>query len=490
MEGLSKRQEKWQTNSDFVLARIPPHAIDFEKTILGAIMLEKNAFFTVSEILSSDCFYLSVHQTIFAAMERLAARNTPIDLLTVSEELGKMAELDNIGGDVYLVGLLNDVTSSAHIEAHARVVLDKFIKREISSLCSDIINKSFEDRMESIDIVEVASNGIFRIGSKNIKKSYTHIGELVLSEMVHLQNLMHKKEDLTGVPSGYRTLDVNTAGWQQSDLIIIAARPSVGKTAFALNIARNAALNEQKPTGVMFFSLEMSKRQVAQRLISMQAGIQLNSIRRGKIGEEEFNHIIKSCEKTIINAPIFIDDTSSINIFEIRAKARRAVSKNNVGLIIVDYLQLMDASLDGGNREQEISKISRDLKALAKDLSVPVIALSQLNRDVDKRLNQIPILSDLRESGAIEQDADMVLFLYRPDYQQDHEKIDPSLIGMAFIKIAKHRNGALETLPFYTDFKRQIWMDQVQYDKIDKTPSFNRNVVDFSEPQVRDDYLF
>src|SRR6186713_2306637 len=437
--------------STMIYGKVPPQAKDLEEAVLGAIMLEKGAFDIVIEILKAECFYVDSHQRVFKAMQSLANKSQPIDILTVVEELRFKEELDLVGGPYYVTKLTNAVVSSANIEAHARIILQKFIQRELIRISGEIIGDAYEDSTDVFDLLDQAESKIYEVTSSHLRNSYETIDSVLVKTIQRIEDLRHKNEDVSGVPSGFSSLDRVTYGFQNTDLIILAARPSVGKTAFALNLARNAALHPTKPTGVGFFSLEMSSGQLVQRILSAESEIMLEKISRGKLEEHEMTQLYKRGIDRLSRAPIFIDDSAALNIFELRAKCRRLKNKHNVGLIIIDYLQLMSGAGDSknGNREQEISRISRDLKGLAKELQVPIIALSQLSREVEKRKEgaKIPQLSDLRESGAIEQDADMVMFLYRPEYYDiTANEMGESNKCETNIRIAKHRNGALDTI--------------------------------------------
>ena len=435
--------------STMVYGKIPPQARELEEAVLGAIMLEKSAFDSLTDTnLKPECFYVEAHQIIFTAMRDMQQRGIPIDILTVVEELKRKDQLDFVGGAYYVSKLTNMVVSTAHIDAHARIILQKFIQRELIKISGEIIGDAYEDSTDVFDLLDESETKMFNITNNYLKKNFEEISSVLAKTMNRIDDLRNQKEDISGVPSGFAALDRITFGWQPTDLIILAARPSVGKTAFALNLARNAALHPTKPTGVGFFSLEMSASQLVQRILSAESEIHMEKISRGKLEDYEYQQLHSKGIKKLETAPLYIDDTAALNIFEFRAKARRLVNKHNVGLIIIDYLQLMSGSADNksGNREQEISTISRNLKALAKELSVPIIALSQLSRALETRKeSKVPQLSDLRESGAIEQDADMVMFIYRPEYHQiTANESGESTKGETHIKIAKHRNGALE----------------------------------------------
>lgn len=437
--------------STMIYGKVPPQAKELEEAVLGAVMLEKGAFDTVIEILKPECFYVDAHQRIFKAMQSLANKSQPIDILTVVEELRSREELDLVGGPYYVTKLTNAVVSSANIEAHSRIILQKFIQRELIRISGEIISDAYEDSTDVFDLLDQAESKIYEVTSTHLRNAYETIDSVLVKTIQRIEDLRHKNEDISGVPSGFVSLDRVTYGFQNTDLIILAARPSVGKTAFALNLARNAALHPTKPTPVAFFSLEMSAGQLVQRILSAESEIWLEKISRGKMEEHEMKQLYARGIQKLSQAPLFIDDTPALNIFELRAKARRLKNASNIGMIIIDYLQLMSGTGENrnSNREQEISNISRSLKGLAKELQIPIIALSQLSREVEKRKegNKMPQLSDLRESGAIEQDADMVMFLYRPEYYDiTQDEMGDNNRGETHVRIAKHRNGSLETI--------------------------------------------
>ncbi len=426
--------------------KIPPQAVDLEEVVLGAMMIDKKGVDEVIDILSPDAFYKEAHQYIFEAIFKLFENSEPIDLLTVSSQLRKDSKLDLVGGDFYLISLTQKVSSSAHIEFHARIILQKFIQRSLIKISNEIIEDSYDETKDVFDLLDKAESRLYDVTQGNIKKSSETAQALVIQAKKKIEEIANK-EGLSGIPSGFDKLDKLTSGWQESDLIIIAARPGMGKTALTLSMARNIAVNNNIP--VAFFSLEMASVQLITRLISSETGLSSEKLRTGKLEKHEWEQLnvkVKSLEK----APLYIDDTPSLSIFDLRAKARRLASQNGIKMIIVDYLQLMTAAGNGGNREQEISTISRNLKALAKELSVPVIALSQLSRAVETRGgSKRPLLSDLRESGAIEQDADIVSFIYRPEYYKidewDDDERSPTE-GQAEFIVAKHRNGGLDNI--------------------------------------------
>lgn len=428
--------------------KIPPQALDLEEVVLGAMMIDKKGVDEVIDILSPDAFYKEAHQYIFEAIFKLFENSEPIDLLTVSSQLKKDQKLDMVGGDFYLISLTQKVSSSAHIEFHARIILQKFIQRSLIKISNEIIEDSYDETKDVFDLLDKAEARLYEVTQGNIKKSSETAQELVIQAKKKIEEISNK-EGLSGIPSGFDKVDKLTSGWQESDLIIVAARPGMGKTALTLSMARNISVNNNIP--VAFFSLEMSSVQLITRLISSETGLSSEKLRTGRLEKHEWEQLnvkVKALEK----APLFIDDTPSLSIFDLRAKARRLKSQHDIKLVIIDYLQLMTAggSQKGGNREQEISMISRNLKALAKELSVPVIALSQLSRAVETRGgSKRPLLSDLRESGAIEQDADIVSFIYRPEYYKidewDDEERTPTE-GQAEFIVAKHRNGGLDNI--------------------------------------------
>lgn len=431
-----------------VYGKVPPQAPELEEAVLGAIMLEKDKLAEVLEIIQAeDCFYVDANQKIYGAIRRLFDKGMPVDLLTVTEELRKSNELEIVGGAYYLTRLTMSVVSSAHVEAHARIVMEKFIQRELIRISGEVIGNAYEDSTDVFDLLDKAESNLYEITDKHLRKNFKSLKEVLVKTVHEIEEAKNKKDDLTGVPSGFTALDKLTSGWQKTDLIILAARPAVGKTAFCLNLAMNASM-QPEPFPVAFFSLEMGAGQLVKRMLAATTEVSMEAITKGRMQEHEFIQMTQRMNK-LASAPIFLDDQAALNIFELRAKARRLKQKHDIQLIIIDYLQLMQASIDkGGNREQEISKISRDLKALAKELEVPIIALSQLNRSVETRKeSKVPQLSDLRESGAIEQDADMVMFLYRPEYYGiNNDEMGQAIEGETHVHVAKHRNGSTDTV--------------------------------------------
>jgi len=429
--------------------KIPPQAIDLEEVVLGAMMIDKKGVDEVIDILSPDAFYKDAHRYIFEAIFKLFENSEPVDLLTVSNQLKKDQKLELVGGDFYLISLTQRVSSSAHIEFHARIILQKFIQRSLIKISNEIIEASYDETKDVFDLLDDAEAKLYEVTQGNIKKSTETAQSLVIQAKKKIEDISNK-EGLSGIPSGFTKLDRLTSGWQESDLIIVAARPGMGKTAFTLSMARNIAVNQNIP--VAFFSLEMSSVQLITRLISSETGLSSEKLRTGRLEKHEWE-MLNVKVKTLEKAPLFIDDTPSLSIFDLRAKARRLSSQYGIKLIVIDYLQLMTSGGSqkaSGNREQEISTISRNLKALAKELSIPVVALSQLSRAVETRGgSKRPLLSDLRESGAIEQDADIVSFIYRPEYYKidewDDEDRSPTE-GQAEFIVAKHRNGGLDSI--------------------------------------------
>ena len=420
------------------MGRLQPQARELEEAVLGALMLEKDAYSIVSEILKPECFYEKAHEKIYAAIVDLAVSQRPVDMLTVTEQLKKRGELEDVGGPFYISQLTSKVASSAHIEYHARIIAQKYLARELISFTAMIQGKAFDETLDVEDLMQEAEGKLFEISQRNVKKDVTQINPVIKDAMEMLQKAALQKEGLSGLRTGFEGLDKMTSGWQNSDLIIIAARPAMGKTAFVLSMAKNMAVNFNTP--VALFSLEMSNVQLVNRLIVNVCEIPGEKIKSGRLESYEWEQLDFKIKE--------LYDTPSLSVFELRTKARRLVREHGIKCIIIDYLQLMNASgMNFGSREQEVSTISRSLKGLAKELNIPIIALSQLNRGVEARQGvegKRPQLADLRESGAIEQDADMVCFIHRPEYYKiTEDERGNSLIGLAEIIIAKHRNGAV-----------------------------------------------
>ena len=423
--------------------KIPPQAVDLEEAVLGAVMLEKDAVLSVIDILKPGSFYKDSHQKIYRAIIDLSTQEKAIDILTVTEELRKSKCLEEAGGPLFITQLTSKVASAAHLEFHARIIQQKYIQRELIRVSTEIQKKAYDDSIDVDNLLDQAESELFDIAEGNISRETSKLNVLVALAIKQIEEAAKREDHLSGVPSGFTKLDRLTSGWQKSDLVIIAARPSMGKTAFVLTMARNIAVEHKRP--VAFFSLEMASVQLVNRLIVSETELPSDRIRNGRLEEYEWKQLDYKI-KSLVEAPIYIDDTPAISIFELRAKCRRLKVQHQIELVIVDYLQLMSGSGEWrGSREQEVSTISRALKAMAKELDVPVIALSQLNRSVELRTgNKRPQLSDLRESGAIEQDADLVIFIHRPEkydiYEDEHGN---SLMGIADIIISKHRNGPI-----------------------------------------------
>ncbi|WP_233901330.1 replicative DNA helicase, partial [Tenacibaculum piscium] len=426
--------------------KLPPQALELEEAVLGAMMIDKKGIDEVIDILSPDSFYDKRHQQVYQAIYTLFQNSEPIDLLSVSTQLKKDGKLDLAGGDFFLIGLTQKVASSAHIEFHSRIILEKYIQRKLITISSEIIENAYNETVDVFDLLDDAEGKLFEVTQGNLKKGAEKADSLVQQSINRIQEISGK-EGMSGLQTGFTKLDALTSGWQPSDLIIIAARPGMGKTAFVISMAKNMAIDFGH--GVAIFSLEMSSVQLITRMISSETGLTSEKLRKGNLEPHEWEQLNVKVKK-LSDAPIFIDDTPALSIFDLRAKARRLVSQHDVKIIVIDYLQLMTAGGSGGNREQEISTISRNLKALAKELSIPVIALSQLSRAVETRGgSKRPLLSDLRESGAIEQDADIVSFIFRPEYygmtewdDDDHSPCE----GQGEFIVAKHRNGGMDNI--------------------------------------------
>jgi replicative DNA helicase len=447
---------------DLHLDRLPPQNIDAEQSILGAILIDNEALPKALEVLNSEDFYKQSHRKIFNVMIELFERSEPIDLITMTDNLKRKDDLEAVGGLSYLSSMVNMVPTAANIRYHSKIVREKAILRGLIRSATEIASKVYEENLDAEDLIDYAEKSIFEISDKRIKASFATLKEVIKDSFEMIEHLYDKKETVTGVPSGFRDLDDLTTGFQKGDLIIVGGRPSMGKTAFVLNIAQHVGLEMREPLAI--FSLEMAKEQLAFRMLCAEAMVNSNSIRKGFIKKEDW-HKLTGAASNLTGAPIFIDDSSSINVLELRAKARRLKMEHGLSLVIVDYLQLMRGRGSFERREQEISEISRSLKALAKELSVPVIAVSQLNRSVEQRRPPTPMLADLRESGAIEQDADIILFLYRDEiYNKEAKK------GEAEVIIAKQRNGPTGTvkLSFISNCTRFLDRSDREYQDIEE----------------------
>lgn len=427
------------------LGKLPPQAVDIEEAVLGAMLLEKNAVNDAIDILQAESFYKIEHQKIFAVIHELFGASENVDILSVTERLRKKGELQLIGGPGYIARLTNKIASAAHVEYHARIISEKYILRSLIEASSEVIKNAYDETKDVFNVLTEAEGSLFKIAEGNIKKSYKTVNELVHDAIKEIEKASENKDGVSGVPSGFTDLDRLTSGWQKSDMIVLAARPGMGKTAFVLSMARNSAIQFKQPLAI--FSLEMSNVQLVKRLMAMETGIASEKLRKGFTNAADWKTLNDRIGQ-LTDAPIFIDDTPALSVFELRAKCRRLKMQYDIQLVIIDYLQLMTGGVKGGNREQEISTISRSIKEIAKELNIPIIALSQLSRSVETRGgDKRPMLSDLRESGAIEQDADMVCFIYRPEYYglaEDENGMPTEGIGE--IIVAKHRNGSLDTV--------------------------------------------
>lgn len=462
------------------MGKLPPQAVDIEEAVLGALMLEKDALSAVIDVLRPEVFYKDAHQMIFKVIHQLFHKAEPIDILTVTHALKKSGELELVGGAYYITQLTSRIASAANIEYHARIILQKYIQRELIRISGETIRDAYEDNEDVLSLLDRAEKNLFEISEGNIRRNFEDMQSLITKAIKEIEVAANQQSGITGVPSGFTELDRVTAGWQKSDLVIIAARPGMGKTAFTLSMARNAAVMFKKP--VAFFSLEMSSVQLVNRLISSEAEITSEKIKKGQLADHEWEQL-NARIKPLTEAPLYIDDTPALSIFELRAKCRRLVAEKGVSMIIIDYLQLMQAGSDNksGNREQEISTISRSLKAIAKELSVPIIALSQLSRAVETRAgsSKRPQLSDLRESGAIEQDADMVLFIYRPEYYGlTEDENAQSTQGIAEVAVAKNRNGALKAVNLKFIGHLTKFADLDSYDFVDDSLSMTPRAIE------------
>ncbi|MBQ9668699.1 MAG: replicative DNA helicase [Prevotella sp.] len=429
---------------DTTYAHLQPQALDVERAVLGALLVDKDAYAVVCETLVPESFYEPRNQLIYSAIRELSLKEHPVDVLTVTDQLAQSGTLEEAGGPAYIAEISSRVATSAHVDFHARIVAQKFLARQLIQFASDVETKAFDETIDVDDLMQHAEGALFELSQKNMKKDYTQIDPVVAQAVKVIQEASKNTDGLTGIPTGYHALDDKTSGWQSSDLVIIAGRPAMGKTSFALSLAKNIAVDYKVP--IAFFSLEMSNQQLVNRLLSNVCEIEGKKILNGQLQQDEWERLDKRVN-TLLGAPLYVDDTPGLSVFELRTKARRLVREHGVKIIMIDYLQLMNANgMRFSSRQEEVSTISRSLKGLAKDLDIPILALSQLNRGVESRdglEGKRPQLSDLRESGAIEQDADMVLFVHRPEYYhiyQDDNGRD--LHGMAQIIIAKHRKGS------------------------------------------------
>lgn len=436
--------------------RVPPQNIEAEQAVLGAMLIDKEAIAKATEVLSADDFYREAHRVIFSAMLELYNKNEAVDMVTVTEILKRDNKLEDIGGIAYITSLANVVLTAANVKYHAEIVAEKSVLRQLVRISTEIAAMGYEANEDVGTLLDTAESRILEISNRKKKNDFTAINDILMDSVQSIESLLQNKGGLTGLPAGFADLDKLTSGLHPSDFIILAARPSMGKTALALNIVQNVALRAHKviggePRSVAFFSLEMSKEQLVNRMLCAEAGIDSQRLRVGEMHDEDWTHLWDACD-TMSRAKIYIDDTAGITAMDMRSRARRLKAEHGLDLIVVDYLQLMQGSgkrNNSGDRQQEVSEISRSLKALARELDVPVLALSQLSRSVESRQVKRPMLSDLRESGSLEQDADIVAFLYREDYYNpETENKHTELI------IAKHRNGPVDTVNLF--FQKQF----------------------------------
>ncbi len=458
-----RRTNRQQAPQQPAMGKVQPQAIDVEEAVLGALMLEKDAYSVISDLLKPETFYEHKNQLIFEAIQQLALNQEPIDMLTVTNKLQMNGVLDEVGGPFYIATLTGKVGSAAHVEYHARIIAQKALARNLINFAGGIESKAFDETTDIDELMQAAEGELFQLSQHNIKKDVVQIDPVIQDALKKIEQAANRSDGLSGLPSGFHELDKMTSGWQNTDLVIIAARPAMGKTAFVLSMVKNMAVDYNIPVGM--FSLEMSNLQLVNRLLQNVCEISGEKVKSGKLTREEWTQLTTRITR-LQGAPIFVDDTPGLSVFELRTKARRLVREHGVKMIMIDYLQLMTAAgMQFGSREQEVSTISRSLKGLAKELDIPIIALSQLNRGVETRQGEgkRPQLADLRESGAIEQDADMVCFIHRPEYYKIYEdEKGNDLRGLAEIIIAKHRSGSVGDvrLKFRGEFVRFQNMDE------------------------------
>lgn len=445
-----------KTIQDPIQSKLPPHNNEAEESILSAILLDNDTLTDIAEILRPHDFYKPSHQLIFKSMSELYSKGEPVDLVTLVNHLKENGKIEEMGGAAYLARVMDSVPITVNAEYHAKIIHDKASLRRLIEKSTEIIHRCYEERGDAEETIDFAQTAIFNVADNTLKPTFSHLSELIIQNINTLEERQNNNSEYSGAPTGYTQLDALTSGLQNSDLIILAARPSMGKTAFALNLARNVAINENKLVAV--FSLEMAKEQLSMRLLTSEARVNSDRLKTGMIDEEDW-HRVTEAASIISEAPIYIDDTPNITAMEIRAKARRLKLDKDLGLIVIDYLQLMKGPSMGDRRDLEIAEISRSLKALAKELNIPIIALSQLNRMLEQRSDKRPLMSDLRESGAIEQDADIIIFIYR-DEVYNKEENNPNK-GKAELIVAKNRNGAtgkahLTFIGQYTRFENAV----------------------------------
>lgn len=441
-----------------IYGKIPPQALDLERAVIGGLMIDKNAFDIVAAILKKECFYADVHQRIFKAITDLAYANSPIDMLTVIDQLKKNEDMDHVGGSIVVIQLTRDVTETGSLEFYSRIIFQKFIQREVIRISGELINEAYEDSTDSFELLDAAENSFSKLIISKSATPYKSLQQVAENALLYIEERRHSHSSLTGVPSGIQELDGITQGWQPADLILIAARPAIGKSAIAANIAISAAMSAEKPSPVGMFLLEMAAIQYVMRMLAAQSMIERYKMKNGEITDQQMRQLEKIVTDVFSKTKILFDDTSSLDIYQLKAKARRMVLKEGVKLIIIDYLQLMNGNKQRNEtREQEVSKISRELKQLAKELNVPIIALSQLTRQGDGD----PKLTHLRESGSLEQDTDMVIFLVPPS--EDHIKNNASEKDTIWLKIAKNRDGVCEEIPVKFVKEIQKIMTDLEY---------------------------
>lgn len=478
-QNRSNSQRGQQFQLPFAYGRLQPQAPEVEKAVLGALIIDRDAYVEICEILSAESFYESRHQKIYAAIQQLTVDEKPVDLLTVTEQLSKNGVLEEVGGPTYLAEISNKVATSANIEFHARIIAQKYLSRQLISYSGTIGTKAYDETLDVNDVVQEAEKILFEITQKNMKKDYSVLAPIVERAVKIVTAAYSNSEGVTGISTGFYKLDEMTCGWQKSDLIIIAGRPAMGKTAFALSLAKNIAIDQKIP--MAFFSLEMADVQLVNRLMSNVCAIEGKKLLNGQLGRDDWNRLDNNLN-SMTEAPLYIDETEGISIMELRTKARRLAREHGIKLIMIDYLQLMTAGgMKYNSRQEEVSLISRSLKGLAKELNIPVIALSQLNRGVDSRDGEEgkrPRLSDLRESGAIEQDADMVIFLHRPDYYGLYQSKDGTkdYMGKAEVIISKHRKGAtgIIMMEFKGEYTR---FENTEDNMIGSSPTFGGEII-------------
>lgn len=471
---MAKKPEIRQILTDSS-GKLPPHDTELEEIVLGACMLEKDAYMNVCDLLVPDSFYDPVNKKIFEAITTLSLNQRPIDIATVTDQLRKDGRLEEVGGAIHIAELTARVYSSANLEFHASIVAQKYLARRLITFAANVETKAYDETNDIEDLLQETESSLFDISQNQLKREVTHVDPVINMALEQIQSAANNEGGLSGLQTGYRDLDKITSGWQNSDLIIIAARPAMGKTAFVLSMAKNMAVDYNEPIAI--FTLEMSNVQLIKRLISNVASLEGEKIKSGRLTPDEEDRL-NSRIRNIYGAPLYLDETPGLSISELRTKARRLVREKGVKMIMIDYLQLMNATgMKLGSREQEVSTISRSLKALAKELNIPIIALSQLNRSTESREDKRPVLSDLRESGAIEQDADIVCFIHRPEYYtrsaQDSE--GNNIKGLAYLIVAKHRSGAVGDvkLHFVSKFaKFENWEEG--YDVMQETLAENK----------------